>query len=121
MRIIFILLLQCLFIGCFAQTGKIHVKKVGCCDFELIADSVLLNKTCTISAVSIAGINSSDTDEFSKVLTYYPLLNEILVSKKTFENDLKDVCDTKEYKLEKIEVKGKYPNNIYIDFFFKEK
>lgn len=105
----------------YSQEGTIRVKKLEGCHFELITDTCLVDKTCKISAVFVEGINSSDTDEFSKILTYYPLLKEILVSKKTFENDLKDICDTKEYKLEKIVVKGKDPSNIYIDFFFKEK
>src|SRR3989344_1002997 len=106
----------------YSQEGTIRVKKPDTtaqtstgCDFELIADSSLIDKACKISRVSIAGINSSDLNEFRKVLTYYPFLEEILVSKKTFETDLKDFCDTKEYKLEKVEVKGKNPNNIFID------
>lgn len=75
MRIVLIILLQCLFASAVAQTGTIRVKKVAGCDFELIADSSIIDKACKISTVSVEGINSSDTDEFSKILTYYPLLN----------------------------------------------
>lgn len=111
------MLLQCLFIGCFAQTGTIRVKKVGGCDFELIVDSSLIDKACKISGVSVSG---TDDMLMLKNLNYFSS-QEILVSKKTFENDLKDVCDTKEYILEKIEVKGKDPNNIYISISFLRK
>lgn len=118
LRIVLIILLQCILSCAMAQTGTIRVKKVEGCNFELIADSTLIDKACIIGGFSVTGTNVSDG--FLQSLNYF-LSKEILVSKKTFENDLKDVCDTKEYKLEKIEVKGKNPDNIYIDFFFKEK
>ena len=104
-----------------AQTIIMNVQKSTNCNYELLADSSLLNNAYEISEVSISGVDNIDA---SIVKAQSGLTNgdNITVNKDSLDKYLYKLCEKENpNKLLSVKIRNKTePNKIFISLIFED-